>query len=76
MNVKVHIDPMLLHITGGQDIVKVEGENVAQCLDYLQTRFPGLKLQLFDNQGKLWSDTGIFLNNDSTYPHQPDKDAE
>jgi molybdopterin converting factor small subunit len=56
--------------------VEVEGKNVNQCLESLWKRFPELKSQLFDKQGKLFSDIGIFLNNENAYPNQPVKDSD
>jgi len=76
MSVKVFMDSMFDHLTGGQREIEVEGENVNQCLEYLWTRFPDLKSHLSDKQGKLFSDIGIFLNNDNAYPSQPVKDGD
>ena len=76
MSVKVFMDSIFDHLTGGQREVEVEGKNVNQCLEYLLARFPDLKSQLFDKQGKLFSDIGIFLNNDNAYPSQPVEDGD
>ena len=76
MSVKIFVDSMFDHLTGGQREIEVEGENVNQCLEYLLARFPGLKSQLLDKQGKLFSDIGLFLNNDNAYPSQPVEDGD
>ncbi len=76
MSVKVFMDSMFDHLTGGQREVEVEGKNVSQCLEYLWGRFPDLKSHLSDKQGELFSDIGIFLNNDNAFPSQPVKDGD
>lgn len=76
MSVKVFMDLIFVNFTGGQREVEAEGKNVSQCLEYLCVRFPDLKSQLFDKQGKLFSDIAIFLNNDNAYPNQPVKDGD
>ena len=76
MSVKIFVDSMFDHLTGGQREIDVEGENVNQCLEYLLARFPSLKSQLLDKQGKLFSDIGLFLNNDNAYPSQPVEDGD
>jgi len=72
----VRLDPLFLYLTEGQEVIEVKGENVGQCLDSLQTSFPGLKSELLNRQGQLWDDIGVYLNNSSTYLNHPVKDGD
>jgi molybdopterin converting factor small subunit len=68
---------MLRYHTGGRSVVEVEvGENVRQCLFFLQERFPGVRKQLFDGQWDLWTDICVFKNKRSTYPAQEVEDGD
>jgi molybdopterin converting factor small subunit len=68
--------PTLAALTGGQRTVEVEGKSVYECLDYLRRNFPATKEYLFDNEGKLWGNIGVFLNRSSIYSDQPVKDGD
>jgi MoaD family protein len=51
MSVTVRIPTPLRTLTGGDDAVKVDGKNVAQLIDNLETKFPGMKERLVDDKG-------------------------
>ena len=69
MSIKVQIDSALLHLTNGNEVVEVKGKTVGQCLNDLRVRFPDLGSALFQ-QDQVWSDIGIFLNDESAYLSQ------
>ncbi len=75
MSIKVQIDSALLHITDGNEVVEVAGKTVGQCLNALRVRFPGLDSALFQ-QDQVWSDIGIFLNDENAYLSQSVKDGD
>ena len=74
----VRIDFFISCLTAGQAPVEVEvkGQTVGQCLDSLEVRFPGIKSELFNNEGQIWSDVGILLNESFTYLSHPVKDGD
>ena len=70
MSIKVLIDSAFLDYTGGQNEIEVEGKSVNQCLAHLWVRFPNLKTHLYDQQGKLLSDIGLFVNDENDFPNK------
>lgn len=79
MSVKVHIHPLLLHLTDNQHTVEVGGNTVGQSLEQLVNRYPGLREWVFDKKGKLSKTFDIYLNMESTYPEElvkPVKDGD
>ena len=63
MSVKIRVPNSLTHLTEGQIIVEVRGKSVGECLKSLQTKFPALGAELFDDRGKLRGINNIYLNN-------------
>ena len=60
-------------------MVEVNGRTVGQCFDSLVERFHGIKQGLFDNNGKLHSYIGVYVNWESAYPEEltkPVKDGD
>lgn len=51
MSVTVRIPTPLRTLTGGDDTVKIDGNNVAQLIDNLETKCPGMKERLVDEKG-------------------------
>ena len=47
-----------------QDTVEAEGATVGEVLATLTTRFPNLKKQLYNDEGKLRSFVNVYLNDD------------
>jgi len=71
MEVKVNIlYPHLQQFTDNQDVVKVNGTTVGECLHHLVERFPGIGKGIFDEHGKLLDYVDIYINGESTatYP--------
>lgn len=68
MGIKIRIDPFLQEFTGSKEIVEVSGKTVSECLDNLESQFPGIKQQLGKWEGtefKLLPDIMISVNSDS-----------
>jgi molybdopterin synthase sulfur carrier subunit len=68
MTVTVRIHPFLRNLTGGQEIVEVQGKTVGECLDDLEAKFPGIKRQICDPEGKLVDPWEIYVNSTSSHP--------
>ena len=47
-----------------QDTVEAEGATVGEVLTALTTRFPNLKKQLYNDEGKLRSFVNVYLNDE------------
>lgn len=70
VSIKVHLGATLPYITGGQRVVEVKGQNVNECLAYLRTHFPSLKV-LFDSDGHIWEDISVYLNRSIVHSNPP-----
>ena len=42
----VYVPPLLRDLTGGDDVLEVEGQNVREAIERLDARFPGLRDRL------------------------------
>jgi len=62
MSVKVRLHPYLRRFTNGQEVVKAVGRTIGECLDDLETKFPGIKQRLRDEQGELLSFYEVYVN--------------
>jgi len=62
MAVKVRIPTPLRQLTGGQRVVEVEGRTLAEVIDALDRRFPGIKERLIDGDGRLHRFVNVFVN--------------
>jgi len=76
MSVKVRLHPYLRKCTDGRREVEVAGQTVGECIDDLETRFPGIKQQLCDERGKLLAKCDIHVNGCSSYPEELAKPVE
>jgi sulfur-carrier protein len=62
LTIKVRISPFLQEFAGNCETVQVEGRTVEECLEDLESRFPGMKSQLGrydDAKFKLFADVSI-----------------
>lgn len=64
MAVNVRIPTILRTYTGGDSEVTATGANVADILDDLDARFPGIKGRIVDEDGKLRRFVNVYVNND------------
>jgi len=73
---KVHLYTNLRRYTGDQGTLEIEGQTVGECLDNLVMRFPALRDELFEKNGKLSSLTYVSINFNSPAPEKLDKALE
>ena len=59
---KVRIPSPLRAYTGGAANVRAEGDTVADVLDDLDRRFPGLRFRVVDEQGRLREHMTVWLD--------------
>ncbi|MBM9459444.1 MoaD/ThiS family protein [Nocardioides sp. zg-536] len=64
MAVSVRIPTILRTYTGGDSEVSATGATVAEILDDLDSRFPGVKGRIVDEDGKLRRFVNVYVNND------------
>jgi molybdopterin synthase sulfur carrier subunit len=72
MSVRVKLPPSLQELGGGVETLEVSGRTVAECLEELEMKFPGIREVLLDRQGKLLRAFGIYLNADGLHPVELD----
>ena len=68
MNIKINIPTLWLKYTNNQRVVEVNGGTVGKCLNHLVKQFPGLKQEVFDDNGTLQSYVDIYVNEKNAYP--------
>jgi len=74
---KVMIPTPLRQFTGKQDAVSVPGATVGEVLDALTTRYPDLRKQIFNDEGKVRSFVNVYLNDeDIRYLNKAATDAK
>lgn len=73
MSIKIHMHPILIDYTNGLNEVYVNGQDVGECINNLELTFPGIKLQLCGNDGKLFDHIDIYVNSRSCYPEELEK---
>ena len=64
MSVRVRIPTPLRRFTGGAEEVGVGGETIASAIEDLESKFPGIKERLCDEQGKVRRFVNIYVNGD------------
>jgi len=60
--VKVRIPTPLRKLTGGKGEVEAEGKTVADLIEDLEKRYPGIKERLMDESGNLRRFINIYVN--------------
>ncbi|MFH1784783.1 MAG: ubiquitin-like small modifier protein 1 [bacterium] len=73
MSIKVRIPTPLQKLTGNQGEVKIEGTNVKQLLENLETQYPGIKERICDEQGKVRRFINIYVNQEDVRFMQQDE---
>ena len=61
---KILIPTALRQFTEQSDSVEVSGATVSEALDALTARYPDIKKNLFNDQGKLRSCVNVYLNDE------------
>ncbi len=69
-SVKINIPSYMRPFTGKAEVVEVSGSTVGNCLNYLVEQFPGIKGQLFSENGDLFENIIISINGEAAYPEQ------
>lgn len=64
MSLKVSIPTPLRRYTDGQGVIEVSGNSVAVALDSLLEKYPVLKKQLYNDEGRLRSFVNVYLNDE------------
>lgn len=64
MAVEVRIPPIIRKHTAGARSVEAAGGTVAVLLDNLEEQYPGIKGQLFTEDGKLHRFVNIYINDE------------
>jgi molybdopterin converting factor small subunit len=61
---KILIPTALRQFTGGNDSVELGGASVGAALSELTTRFPDLRKNLYNDEGKLRSFVNVYVNDE------------
>ena len=64
MAVQVRIPTPLRKLTNEQEVVQANGATVAEIIEDLQTRFPGLKERVCDEKGELRRFVNVYHNDE------------
>ncbi len=59
---KIYIPTPLRPLSSGQSMLQLPGTDVASLLEALDSQCPGIKAQLYDQQGKLKRHIALFVN--------------
>ena len=62
---KVRIPTPLRSYTEQQAVVEAEGATVGEVLAHLDTRFPGMRFRMVDEQGQVRKHMKVFVNEDA-----------
>jgi molybdopterin synthase sulfur carrier subunit len=62
MSIPVSIPTPLRGLTDNQDIVEVEGGTIAEIIDNLEAKHPGIKERLTDDEGNLRRFVNVYIN--------------
>ena len=61
---RVHIPSPLYSYTGGAAQVEARGSTLAEIVDALDSRFPGLRFRIIDEQGRIREHIRFFVDGD------------
>ena len=64
MAIEVRIPTILRSYTGGEKVVKATGDTLAELVDDLETRHPGLKERLITSGGGLHRFVNVYVNDE------------
>ena len=63
MSVRIVVPALLRQVPGGEKVVNARGSNIAEILNDLETRYPGIKDKLV-NEGQLKRYVNIYINDE------------
>ncbi len=64
MSIEVRIPPIIRKYTDGARVVQASGGTVSELLDGLEAQYPGIKGQLFTEDGKVHRFVNIYVNDE------------
>ncbi len=64
MSVEVRIPTVFRKFTDGKDVVELEPGTIADLVDQLDSRYPGMKRQLLTDDGGLHRFVNVYVNDD------------
>lgn len=64
MAVNVRIPTPLQKLSGNQATVEIDGGTIAELIESLETKFPGMKERLCDESGKLRRFVNLYVNDE------------
>jgi molybdopterin converting factor small subunit len=70
MSVNAVIPWNFVSMTNDTKQIQVEGETVGECLENLIEKYPTLKPDLFNKNGRLHNDIILYVNKTMTYPNE------
>jgi len=62
VSVTVRIPTALRKITADQDRISADGGSLSECIDALETSYPGLKERLCDESGEIRRFVNVYVN--------------
>ena len=62
MAVRVRVPTPLRGLASGQDVLSITGETLQQCIDSLESQYPGFRERLCDETGELRRFVNIYVN--------------
>jgi len=70
MSVKARVSFHLRRFTDEQEFVEVMGHTPLECLQDLETQFPGIKRYIYDKHGDLRPQLQFFVNGQIIYSNE------
>ncbi len=64
MPVQVHVTSVIQKAVDGQRELAVDGATVAEVIQNIESRYPGFRAQIMDQQGQLHRFVNIYLNDE------------
>lgn len=62
MSVRVRVPTPLRGLAAGQDVLSISGDTLLQCIDSLESQYPGFRDRLCDESGELRRFVNIYVN--------------
>ena len=62
MSAKIRIPTPLRKLTNDEELVEVDAATIADAINELQTRFPGIKERLLDDTGAVRRFVNVYVN--------------
>lgn len=59
---KVRIPTPLRQLSAGKDVLEINGGTLQQCIDTLETDYPGFRDRLCDESGQIRRFVNVFIN--------------